>query len=72
MRTAPRGWDSVRFIAGEPLQCAPGSRSHYSNFGYLLLGLVAENVTGTPSTELIEGHVTRPLSIAGVFGARPR
>jgi len=37
-------WDMARYMYGEPLQFTPGSMSEYSNFGYVLLGLVVEKV----------------------------
>jgi hypothetical protein len=44
--------DMARYMYGEPLQYNPGDASaygaedRYSNFGYVLLGLVVEHVTG--------------------------
>jgi CubicO group peptidase (beta-lactamase class C family) len=41
--------DYVRFMAGQPLQFAPGSKEAYSNFGYCVLGRVIEKASGQPN-----------------------
>lgn len=46
--------DGVRLSALDPLQWEPGTQRGYSNAGYLLLGLLAEQVGGRSFTELIE------------------
>ena len=43
----------VRYMWGQPLQFPPGSQEQYSNFGYLLLGLVIEKVTGKSYIESV-------------------
>jgi CubicO group peptidase (beta-lactamase class C family) len=47
LHVAPTAHDLARYMVGEPLQAAPGTQSHYSNFGYLILGLVAAKLTHT-------------------------
>ncbi|UAJ79838.1 beta-lactamase family protein [Leifsonia sp. ZF2019] len=47
---------------------APGSRFHYSNVGYLLLGLAASSAAGRPLPELVREQVFRP---AGMVDAAP-
>lgn len=43
---APPGTElTARWIMGQPLQFDPGSKKAYSNFGYMLLGLIVEEVT---------------------------
>ena len=42
LRVAPSSRDIARFMVGEPLQFTPGTQERYSNFGYVMLGLVAE------------------------------
>ncbi len=53
LSTPPTKLDVVRYMYGKPLQFVPGTANYtsshgqtYSNFGYMLLGLVAEAVTG--------------------------
>jgi len=41
----------------------PGAQWHYSNCGYLLLGLVLEQVTGKAFDELLQERLLEPLGI---------
>ncbi len=45
--------DIARFMAGRPLQFSPGSRTAYSNFGYAMLRLVIERVSGQPFAQYL-------------------
>jgi CubicO group peptidase (beta-lactamase class C family) len=57
----------ARTLAERPLEAAPGTRQSYSNFAYLILGRVIEQVTGEP----YEGWVRRDvLSRCGAGGMR--
>lgn len=56
----------VQYMMTQPLQCDPGSEVHYSNFGYLLLGMVIERVTGDSYIEQVRKRVTRPLQLDDV------
>lgn len=49
----------------------PGSRWHYSNLGYALLGLVVEEVTGESCSALIDRRLLAPLGLAATVWARP-
>lgn len=48
---------TVRYIMGQPLQHDPGSTRKYSNIGYLLLGLIIEEVSGQTYTDFVGEHV---------------
>jgi CubicO group peptidase (beta-lactamase class C family) len=72
LHIGPTKHDIARFASGEPLQFAPGSESRYSNLGYLLLGLAAENAAKTDYLTALRSHVTGPLGIDAVFLARTR
>ncbi|MFD9902562.1 serine hydrolase domain-containing protein [Mesorhizobium sp. NPDC059025] len=43
---------------------APGSAFHYSNIGYILLGLVVSAVTGQPTVEACRERLLEPLGMA--------
>jgi CubicO group peptidase (beta-lactamase class C family) len=42
---------------------APGALFHYSNLGYVLLGLVIQSVTGTPHAELCRARLLEPIGM---------
>lgn len=49
-------------VGPEPkLASVPGTKSAYSNLGYLLLGRIIERVSGTPYRTYVEEHVLAPL-----------
>src|SRR5262249_28524564 len=72
LTTAPTKLDIARFMAGEPLQFDPGSRESYSNFGYLMLSLVAEKAAKEPFGGGLKAHALAPLGIEEVFVAHTR
>jgi N-acyl-D-amino-acid deacylase len=58
--------DVIDYMAGQPLQFDPGSRSCYSNFGYCVLGRVIEKVTGRPYVDYVRTELLAPLSITSI------
>jgi CubicO group peptidase (beta-lactamase class C family) len=46
---------------------APGAMFHYSNLGYILLGLVLKAVTGTELTELCRTRLLAPLGMTATL-----
>jgi CubicO group peptidase (beta-lactamase class C family) len=67
----PSARDVARYMFGEPLQFTPGDSSlpldqRYSNFGYLLLGLAIEHLSGRPFFDYLRDAVLTPLGIADV------
>jgi CubicO group peptidase (beta-lactamase class C family) len=64
---AERGLGVWRRLAGElakrPLDAAPGTRAAYSNFNYVLLGLVLEKVAGSPYAEVLRAEVFKPAGM---------
>ena len=51
----------VRYMWDRPLQHDPGDEECYSNFGYLLLGMVIEKVTGKSYVESIRELILEPI-----------
>jgi CubicO group peptidase (beta-lactamase class C family) len=62
----PAAADVVRYMAGQPLQFAPGSKKAYSNFGYCVLGRVIEKVTGQAYLDFVQKEVLVPAGIKGM------
>ncbi|MCG6963747.1 MAG: serine hydrolase [Acidobacteria bacterium] len=54
------------FMAGQPMQFDPGTRWAYCNFGYMLLELLAEHVTGVSFPEWVQESVFRPIGVGRV------
>jgi CubicO group peptidase (beta-lactamase class C family) len=52
--------DYLPLFATKPALFAPGERHQYNGAGYLLLGLLIEQVTGEPFVEYVERAVLRP------------
>lgn len=55
--------DIMRYMAGVPLDFAPGSEMAYSNFGYLVLGRVIEQVSGSSYEDYVKKNVLSRLGI---------
>ena len=56
--TSPPGRiNTVRWIMGQGLQFFPGTERHYSNIGYLLLGLILEQESGMDYISFIRQYV---------------
>jgi CubicO group peptidase (beta-lactamase class C family) len=47
----------------------PGQHWHYSNTGYVILGMLAEKAGGKPLAELLEERIFRPLGMSRSLGA---
>jgi len=59
----PSEQDYVRFMMGQPLNYAPGTTYSYSSFGYMLLGLIIEQVTGQTYLHYVQENIFNPLGI---------
>lgn len=57
----------VRYMWDQPLQNSPGTVRSYSNFGFLLLGLVIEKATDQSYVVAIRDLVTAPIDAGEVF-----
>ena len=65
-----RVWDPagvLDLVSDPPLDFEPGTDWAYSNTNYLLLGLVAEEVTGDPLARLLRERVSEPLGLTDTF-----
>jgi CubicO group peptidase (beta-lactamase class C family) len=51
------------FVLARPLDHDPGTRQAYSNFGYLLLGLAIESVSGQDYATYATEHVLEPIGV---------
>lgn len=54
-------------VRSYPLRFAPGSDTLYSNSNYVLLGMVAEAVSGKSLQQLTEERLILPLGLAGTY-----
>ncbi len=60
----PLSADAVlRYGLSQPLDFAPGTESHYSNFGYFLAKLVVERSARQPYETYVRQQVLRPMGI---------
>ena len=57
----------VRGVIRDPLRFYPGSSQDYSNFGYLLLSMIIEEVTGENYEQWMQKNILRP---AGCYDFR--
>ena len=58
--------DLTRYMLGQPLDFTPGTRAAYSNYGYMLAGMVIERVTGRPYAEYVQTTTLEPMGITGM------
>lgn len=49
--------DFLPLFQSEAMKFSPGERFHYNNAGYILLGLMIEQQTGTSFTDYVEGEI---------------
>lgn len=55
--------DVIKYMAGQKLDFAPGTKYSYSNFGYLLAGRVIEKVSGLSYADYVQQKLLTPLKI---------
>lgn len=68
LKTPPTNNELVKIVLGRKLGFKPGSGRRYSNFGYMLLSLAIEKVTGKTYWDYVNEAILRP---AGAFKFRP-
>ena len=68
LKTPPNNEDLTKIILSRRLQFTPGAGRRYSNFGYMILSLVIEKLSGQSYWQWVTDSVLHP---AGVFNMRP-
>jgi CubicO group peptidase (beta-lactamase class C family) len=53
----------ISFVLSLPLDFEPGSQSHYSNVGYIMLGAVIEKLSGQTYEAYVQKNVLAPMGI---------
>ncbi|CUI03824.1 serine hydrolase domain-containing protein [Massilia antarctica] len=59
----PQQDDIIRFVLRRPLDFAPGTKTAYANFGYLLLGQIIEKASGLGYVQYVQENIMRPIGI---------
>lgn len=62
----------TRYMLGQPLDFTPGTRAVYSNYGYMLLGMIIERVTGRRYAEYVQASTLEPMGIVGMVDGAGR
>ena len=55
--------DYIPLFIEKPMKFAPGERFSYSNSGYILLGIIIEELSRLPYQAFVAEHVLRPLGM---------
>ncbi|MDX8343581.1 serine hydrolase [Rossellomorea sp. YZS02] len=58
-----KGEDFLPFFQDSPMKSHPGETFHYNNAGYIILGLVIENLSGLTVQEYIVKNIFTPASM---------
>ena len=56
--------DYFQFFAAKPLLFAPGTKSRYSNGGYIVLGAIIEKVSGKSYYDFVRERIFKPAGMA--------
>ena len=59
----PTPEELIAYILDQPALFAPGAGWHYSDTGYLIVGLIIEQVTGRPFYDLVKERFLQPLHL---------
>jgi len=62
--------DYVKLYGARGLEFEPGSKWEYSNYGFLLLGVVIENASGQSYYDYVRDHIFKPAGMSG-SGSEP-
>ena len=64
LSTPPQQDDIIRFVMRQQLDFAPGTKTAYSNFGYLLLGQIIEKASGAGYVQYVQQNIMGPIGVA--------
>lgn len=70
--TPPTKAQIAEWAMTQPLQHAPGTTAAYSNFGYLVLGLIVEKVSGQRYVEFVRQNIFTTTAASEVIEGRSR
>jgi CubicO group peptidase (beta-lactamase class C family) len=56
--------DALASVAREPLQFAPGTKTHYTSWGYAALGCVIETASGQSYSDFLKERIFEPAGLA--------
>jgi len=65
-----RKWTPAELVSlatSHPPYFAPGAGWHYSNTGYILLGMIVESVTGDRLANEVDRRIVKPLGLTNTF-----
>ncbi|GAA4591840.1 serine hydrolase domain-containing protein [Planotetraspora phitsanulokensis] len=57
----PQQW--MDGVAANPMEFEPGTRQHYLNTNYIVLGMLIEKLTGRPYADAVRTRIIRPLGL---------
>jgi len=62
--------DYVKLFGSRPLRFEPGSKWEYSNYGFLLLGMIVSKASGQPYYDYVRDHIYKPAGMIST-GSEP-
>jgi CubicO group peptidase (beta-lactamase class C family) len=62
----------IRYMKGMPLDFEPGEKFAYSNFGFAILGVIIQRVTGMPYEEYVRSRVLLPVGATRTRSGKSR
>ncbi|NTU75403.1 MAG: beta-lactamase family protein [Anaerolineaceae bacterium] len=66
----PDKYQIASYMMGQKLDFKPGSKEAYSNYGYALLGMIIEKVTGKTYIQYVQEDFFAPLDVKDVYLAQ--
>lgn len=69
LQTPPTPREIAKIVFSRRLVATPGTHRHYSNFGYMLLSLVIEKVTGKSYWDYVNEEILGPAGVPVFFPA---